>query len=390
MEQKAIRVGLIGLGMIGKVHARAYNALNSMKNAVQPGIELVLLSPPDHPVDVTTLAETGSPKIVHSLTNFFAEALDLVDICTPNDSHAYYATLACRNGFNIYCEKPLARCLEEARQMVKLVQESKTLSQIAFIYRYLPAIQQVINAVKKGEIGKPHHFRMAMLHGGYLDPERPCSWRLRKDQAGGGVLADLGIHMIDLLRAIFGEVAWVQCESRTFIPERPAAKGNPEKRKVDVDDWAICMLGTTSDACGTLEVSRVAGGWHQYSVLEVFGEKGSLAVDFTQPNHARIFLPDAREWKVINERLEKDRLPMASKLFQESRSFMDSMFAAHLASIEDILRSLQQKKPTTIDFTNGMRDQAILEAAYQSSISEGVRIFIGFGSGKVDKKGVTV
>ena len=376
MDQESIRVGLIGLGMIGQVHAKAYHDLNSSHDSTCPRINLVILVPPDFPIDETRDAEIGSPRIIRSSEDFFAEDLDLVDICTPNNSHAHYAELACLKGTHVYCEKPLGRDLTDAEKMVAAAEKANVLTQVAFVFRYLPAYRQLFDVVSSGEIGKPLHFRMVALHGGYLDHKRPASWRLNKDQSGGGVLVDLGIHLIDLLRAALGEVDWIECETKTFIGERPAEDDNSQTVSVDVEDWASCTLKTVSGAYGTLETSRVAAGRNQNTLLEIYGEYGSVALDFNSPNHASLFLPEVGEWKPIEGEKWNQGLPVSSRLFNQAKTFMDTFHAAHLASIEDLLICIQQNRLAAVDFPNGLMDQKILESAYRSSKADGRRVAI--------------
>ncbi len=221
MSGKRLRVGLVGLGMIGQVHARAYRQLQEWKDSGLPEFEVTLYVRPGHPVDAAYQTELGSPPVRLLDERTWADELDIVDICTPNASHAFYTDEACRVGAHVYCEKPLARDLGEAQRMVEVTTRAGVRTQVAFVFRYLPAIRQLIQSVSSGQIGRPLHFRMAMLHGGYLNPERPLTWRLQKSESGGGVLADLGIHLIDILRACLGEVAWVQAETRTHITSRP-------------------------------------------------------------------------------------------------------------------------------------------------------------------------
>lgn len=374
MNREIIRVGLIGLGMIGRVHARAYHELNVAQNPQYPRIELVVLIPPDFPVDETLRAEIGSPRFIHSSEDFIAEDLDLVDICTPNNLHAHFAELACRKGAHVYCEKPLGRDLADAEKMVNAAKKAKILTHVAFVFRYLPASRQMLEVVHSGMIGKPLHFRMIALHGGYLDPKRPVSWRLQRDQSGGGVLIDIGIHLIDLLQASLGEVAWVECETKTFFADRPAQDGKSEAVHVDVDDWAACTLGMANGAIGTLETSRVAAGRSQKTIFEIYGEKGSVAVNFTQPNHANLFLSDTGEWESVNDVDKSLMVTLSSQMFSQAKTFVDIVYAAHLASIEDFLIAFCQQKPSPIDFAIGLKDQETLEAAYRSAGANGVRV----------------
>jgi predicted dehydrogenase len=374
MNKEMIRVGLIGLGMIGKVHARAYHQLQSANLPGYPQVELTILVRPGHPREDDFLAGIGSPVITDSLEDFFASQPDLVDICTPNDSHAFYTERACRMGASIYCEKPLGCNLEEARQMAAMARQAGILTHVAFTYRYVPAFRQLIASAQAGDIGRPFYFRTSMFHAGYLDPGHPLTWRLQRSKAGGGVLADMGIHLIDLLRAALGEFSWVQCEAQTFIKDRPLAAGSDQKRSVDVDDWAICILGNEKRTSGSLEVSRLASGRHQTSFLEIYGEKGSLSADFSRWDQALIYHPEVAEWHPVDREMDVPRLQIAESHFQKAHTYTDFTHTAHLASIEDFILLIRQGKASPMDFASAEKDQQILEAAYRSAQEDGVRI----------------
>ncbi|MCC6192139.1 MAG: Gfo/Idh/MocA family oxidoreductase [Anaerolineales bacterium] len=373
MKTSPLRIGLVGLGMIGQIHARAYRQLQVWKDSGLPEFEFALYVRPAHRVDPAFLEELGSPPVRVAHERLWAEDLDMLDICTPNASHATYTEQACRMGAHVYCEKPLARDLEEARRMVAVTARASVRTHVAFVFRYLPAIRQLIQSVSSGAIGRPLHFRMAMLHGGYLNPERPLTWRLQKSSSGGGALADLGIHLIDILRACLGEIAWVQGEARTHIAERPLAPGSSRRQVVDVDDWALCTLGLQQGAVGTIEVSRVAAGREQASMIEIYGERGSLAVDFAKPGEAALYQTQTGRWTSAEE-APNPSLHVGPQLFREATTFMQALVAAHVSSIEDFLRLVKEGPASSMDFAWAMKNQAVLEAAYQSPVNVGRRI----------------
>jgi predicted dehydrogenase len=260
--------------------------------------------------------------------------------------------------------------------MVEVTEKAGVLTHIAFIFRYFPAIQKLIASIVAGDIGKPLHFRLAIMNGGYLNSERPLSWRLQKSEAGGGVLADLGIHLIDILRASLGEIAWIQCDSRTHITERPISPKSLQKTNVDVDDWAVCTLGLEQGGVGIIEVSRVAAGREQSTSIEIYGEKGSLAVDFIKPQEARIFQTKVGVWKLVENNKVGNEYQLAQRFFRNATSLMDYGFAAHFASVEDFLLSIKQKQSNPIDFCSALKNQKVLEAAYKSSTTDGMRIYL--------------
>jgi predicted dehydrogenase len=374
MKEKELRVGLIGFGMIGKIHARAYQTLQSsgIQECIKPKLEIILRS--HLKMEESLLEEIGAPSTTDLPDKFFAQKLDLVDICTPNSTHAQLSERAFKAGTHVYCEKPLGRNLAEAKSMTDAAQKAGVLTHTAFIYRYFPAIQQLKYTIKAGEIGRPFHFRLEIFHDGYLDPQRPLSWRLRQSESGGGALADLGIHLIDLLRFVLGDISWVQCDIKTFIPTRPIIGGSEEMGSVDVDDWGVCTLGMANGAVGTLEATRLGAGRRQNLSFEIFGEKGSLAMDLSHPGQASIYRLDKAEWQPCVPYQNGKEKMVAEGYFEHATSLQDFIFAAHLASIEDFLISIQQNKPGPIDFPSALINQAILEAAYQSASAEGVRI----------------
>ena len=160
----------------------------------------------------------------------------MVDVCSPNCLHLEHVEPALKAGMAVYCEKPLAATLADAQAMARLAEETGVLTQMAFALRFLPAIRQMKAMIDAGEIGEVFHFRARMFHGGYLDPDRPMSWRLRCAESGGGAFMDLGAHLVDLTRYLLGGVATVRAEMRTFICERCTIRGSDEREPVDVDD----------------------------------------------------------------------------------------------------------------------------------------------------------
>ncbi len=143
-----------------------------------------------------------------------------------------------------------------------------------------------------------------------------------------------------------------------------------------MDDWALCTCGLEHGAVGTIEVSRVAAGREQASTIEIYGDRGSLAVDFAKPKEAALFQTSTGKWLPADE-ARNVSLQVGPQLFGEAESFMDMLIAAHASSIEDFLRSMQQGSSNPIDYAWATKSQAILEAAYQSALSHGDRVVPG-------------
>lgn len=234
--------------------------------------------------------------------------VDLVDICTPGDSHAEIAIAALRAGKHVLCEKPLANTVAEAEEMTAAAEaaaEHGVRAMVGFTYRRVPAIALARRLVQQGRIGEIRHVRAQYLQDWIADPQAPMSWRLDKSLAGSGALGDIGAHIIDLTQFITGEsVTEVSGQLETFVKERPVAAGETsgslggggateERGQVTVDDAAVFLAHLSGGALGVYEATRFASGRKNAIRIEVNGSQGSLAFDFEDMNVLELF--DATE-----------------------------------------------------------------------------------------------
>ncbi|HCA86821.1 MAG TPA: dehydrogenase, partial [Streptomyces sp.] len=155
--------------------------------------------------------------------------VQLVDICTPGDSHAEIAVAALEAGKHVLCEKPLANTVEEAEAMVAAAARARERGQLAMVgfnYRRVPALALARRMVAAGRLGTLRHVRVTYLQDWLTDPEFPLVWRLQREHAGSGALGDLGAHVVDLAQHLAGEhLAGVAALSETFVRERPLPGG---------------------------------------------------------------------------------------------------------------------------------------------------------------------
>jgi len=365
-----MNVGLIGLGYIGKIHAIAYRDIPFCfsQAPVVANLAAVLRTRLDTEAEVmkSFAVATTDPD------EFYAQSLDVVDICTPNYLHREHAERAIKSGLAVYCEKPLASTLEDARAMAELAEKSGALTHVAFVLRYLPAIRQMKALIDAGEIGEVLHFRARLFHGSYLDPNRPMAWRLRHAQSGGGAFMDLGAHLVDLTHYLLGDVATVRAVMRTFIRERPKARGSSEREPVDVDDWTHCTLELKSGAVGVLETTRVAGGVRETMHFEVYGSKGALAFHEHDPYFVQVFSLKQQQW--ISGPMKLSPIPgerPISQVWPSGKYSQGFMTNAHLASAYDFLLNVAEGKPSPADFRAAAAAQEVIEATYSSAAQGG-------------------
>ena len=372
---RKLNVGLMGLGFIGRVHVNAYHAIPLCFPAAPVTAAMSALLRSHFGTDEFQQS-AGFGLVTTNMEDFFSAPLDLVDICTPNGLHKDEALAAIERGIPVYCEKPLARTLEEARAIASAAEAKGVLTHSAFVLRYVPAIRQIKALLEAGELGEIFNFRAHMFHSSYLDRNRPMSWRLRMVESGGGVFADLGAHLVDMVNYLLGGVAAVRAESRTFISQRPVAKGEARLETVDVDDWMQCSLELTSGAVGIIEVTRMAAGAGEETTLEIFGSKGAVAFHITQPDTVRYH--DLKRGQWMQGSLSQIPPPAGERpletLYPNAKFSQGMMTNVHLASAYDFLKCVAESTPSALSFKSALATQEVIEAAYCSASRGGERL----------------
>ncbi|MER8636005.1 Gfo/Idh/MocA family oxidoreductase [Mesorhizobium sp. M0998] len=302
---RTLNVAMIGGGFMGKAHALAYAAM-PMFFWPAPAIPVRKVV-----VDVTdALADEGRRRygFEESSSDWRAVVkrpdIDVVDIVTPNDSHAAIAIAAAEAGKHIICEKPLARGGDEAKTMLDAVKKAGVIHMVAFNYRRTPAVALARQYIEEGRIGKILNFRGTYLQDWSADPDSPLSWRFQKKIAGSGSIGDIGTHVVDLARYLVGEIAEVSALVRTYNKTRPIQRGNLDRlgaaekntgaawAEVDVDDEVVTLLKFADGAIGSLEATRNAYGRNNFITFEIHGTKGSIAFNYERRDELQVMFAD--------------------------------------------------------------------------------------------------
>jgi predicted dehydrogenase len=291
-----IGIGMVGYSFMGVAHSQGWrNARSFFDPALVP--DLAAIGGRDSAA-ATDMARRFDWQ--HVETDWRAliarDDVDLVDICTPGDTHADIAIAALDAGKHVLCEKPLANTVAEARAMAAAAERARAhgiRSMVGFTYRRVPAIALARQLVQEGRVGDIRHVRAQYLQDWLVDPESPLTWRLQKDRAGSGALGDIGAHIIDLTHFITGErITGVSATTETFVQERPlpsavhglSAQAGTGRGRVTVDDAAIFIARLSGGALATFEATRFATGRKNAIRLEVNGSRGSIAFDFEDMN----------------------------------------------------------------------------------------------------------
>ncbi|MFF6809751.1 Gfo/Idh/MocA family protein [Streptomyces sp. NPDC012403] len=292
-----LRIGMVGYAFMGAAHSQGWRTAGRVFDLpMSPDMAVICGRDAD-----AVRAAADRHGWAEAETDWRAlverDDIDLVDICTPGDSHAEIALAALAAGKHVLCEKPLANSVEEAEAMTRAAEEARARGQLAMVgfnYRRVPATALARRMVAEGRIGRLRHVRVAYLQDWLVDPQFPLTWRLRREHAGSGSLGDLGAHIVDLAQYLAGErLAGVSALTETFVRERPlptapsaglAAVSAAGTGQVTVDDAALFTGRFTSGALASFEATRYATGRKNALRIELNGERGSLAFDLERLN----------------------------------------------------------------------------------------------------------
>ena len=245
----------------------------------------VLSSDPER--SISTASDLGIPRPYESVVELLdtesnrSDGVEVVAIMTPNDSHHRYAMAALEHGLDVVCDKPMTNTVDEALDIVGLVEETGLVFCLTHNYTGYPMVRQARAMVEDGQLGEIRLVQVEYVQGGKADEQDPdpdgeVPWRF--DPAKGGpslVMGDIGTHAHNLVRFISGlEVTEVSAEIDHVVPGRR------------VDDFGAAMLRMDNGARGTFWVTQTAAGVENCLRIRVSGTKGSL--EWWQENPTRL------------------------------------------------------------------------------------------------------
>lgn len=371
---KPVRIGMIGYGGIGRVHAMAYRSLPFHYGLPAAAVPVVGVATARAATAQAAAAEIGCAYWTDDYRQLLArEDVDAVDICVPNHLHAEIVLAAAAAGKHIYCEKPLAMNVAEAQAMAEAVAAAGVIAQMTFNFRFFPAVLRAQQLVQEGFLGRIFSFRGRYYRASYIDPNKPLTWRQRKAVAGGGALFDIGSHILDLLYSLLGPYAAVQATLDTLIPQRPAAPGSSDLQPVDVDDIALLHLRTASGVLGLVEVSRMGTGLTNDLQFEIFGEKGALRFNAVDPAWLEVY--DVRDAGSPLGGMRGFRKVQAVGHYEGQKapdaSMSPDFVRTHAECQYQFLRAVAEGRPARPNLADGLHIQAVMAAAEKSSAAGG-------------------
>lgn len=379
MAQRSLNIGLIGYNFMGKAHSNAWRQAPRFFDLPAEVCLHTLCGRSPRNVEAAR-RELGWEFVSTDWREVVANPdIDIIDICTPNDSHCEIAVEAARHGKAILCEKPLALNLEECRRMVDAVTKARVPNMVCHNYRRIPAIALAKAMIQRGDLGdRIYHYRARYAQDWIADPNFPLVWRLQAKIAGSGTHGDIDAHIIDLGRYLVGEIREVCGLMETFVKERPllqeakpglGAKAGKKTGRVTVDD-AVAWIGRFKNgALANLEATRFAHGRKNHITLEINGSEGSLFFDFEDMNRLKFFSAsdpaDARGFRDIL--VTEASHPYAKAWWPPGHIIgYEHTFTNTLADFVKAVVSGKSEHPT---FRDGLENEKVLAAVSESARS---------------------
>jgi len=368
---KKLRIAMVGYGGIGRVHVMAYRAIPFHYGLPANTLEIVGVATTRPETAQAAAREIGCEMWTTDFYELLArDDIDVVDCCVPNYKHEEVVVAAAEAGKQIYCEKPLAMTVAEGQRMVSAAEKAGVRAQITFNFRFIPAITRARQLVDEGFLGRVFSFRARYYRSSYISPDKPLSWRLRKEISGGGALFDLGSHVLDLIYYLLGEFGSVQATLDTLIKERPIAAGSAEKGSVDVDDIALLQARMADGTLGLVEISRMGTGATNDLQVEIFGDKGALRFNAADPSWLEVYdvrdagqpLGGMRGFRRLEtvQRYEGQKAPDWSMAPNFGRSHAECQY--------QFLKAISEGREPSPSLADGLHVQEIMEAALRSSL----------------------
>ena len=328
-------VGLIGGGNISETHARAARAISRVEIAAVYGtnFEKVRRLCRDHG---GTPFEDFSAFLTH-------RPMDLVIIGSPSGLHARQGIAAAEQGLHVLTEKPIDISTRRADELIEVADRARVKLGVIFQDRMKPHIRQWKDWIDHGALGKPLLVDARVKW--YRPPEyyRNSRWRGTLELDGGGALINQGIHTIDLLLWLLGEVSRVQAQTAT------------ELHSIEAEDTATAILEFSSGTLGLFHATTAAYPGYARRV-EISGTEGTVILE-----HDQIIAADLRKAPDEGARMApRDENQSAS-------SATVSDFRGHQAVIEDFLSAIQKNTLPACDGREGRRSLALVEAIYRAA-----------------------
>ena len=375
-----LNIGVIGGGWMGKAHTLAYKNCSLIfgNEPLKPVLHTIA------DINIEVAKATAAYGNFKNFTNNWKEVvdneeIDVIDIVTPNKLHPEIAIAAAKKGKHIYCEKPLANTAKESEPMMLEAEKAGINTIVGFNYLKIPIIEYARNLIKSGKLGEITMFRGTFDQEYQVDPNRPFSWRMSKEDAGTGALGDMASHTLSYALALVGDVEQTIGNMGIFIKERNVASGGSghtasgttgEKKRVENEDIVQFLLQFKNGTLGSISASRIATGRMLDIGFEIQGTKGAMYFTNERMNELNLYFLDDEEsskgyrkiYNHPNHRWYKDFNPIPGiPLGYNDQKIIE---------VRELVESIAEKRPAYPDFRFGWTINKIIDAVDKSVLTK--------------------
>jgi predicted dehydrogenase len=366
---KPLNVGLIGYGFMGRAHSNAFRKVSNFFDLdYEPVLKAICARDGGK---AKAFAQRWGYQSVETDWKRLVERddIDVIDICTPNNTHAEIAIAAAKAGKMIMCEKPLSMDGPEGEQMVAAVEKAKVPNMVWYNYRRIPAVTLAKKLIDEGKLGRIFHYRAKFLQDWTISPELPQGgqglWRLDVKAAGSGVTGDLLAHCIDTAIWLNGSIDKVTAMTETFIKERTHTLTG-KVQKVGIDDACAFLARFKNGSLATFESTRYARGHKALYTFEINGENASIFWDLHDLHRLQYFdhrdEGQTRGWRSVHV-TDGDHPYMKNWWVPGLAIGYEHSFVHQVA---DFLEGVSKKKPASPTFRDALETQYICDAVLKS------------------------
>lgn len=327
---KKVNIALIGSGYIADYHARGLQMQSDVEIVSVVGLPLESAKQFANKYEIK--------EAVSSVEGLYKrEDIDAVIIGTPNKYHAPFAIEFLKNGKDVFLEKPMAMNSEEGKKVMDAAEKNNQLVMVGHMWRFDHEVDYIKDLVSSGKIGKIIKTKGYGIHENW----GPEGWFTQKELAGGGALADMGVHAIDTVRYILGDPK----------PREVYAKIGTHFGSYDVDDSGIVLITWDNETTSIIE----SGWWQPHmdgpeASTQIFGTKGYASLFPTQ-----LKLND-------KEKTEQFNLPGPNKTEHCDQTI-------YTRQMEYFINCIRKREKPSPGFEEGQVVLNIVDAAYKSSES---------------------
>ena len=371
-NKKPLNVAVVGYGFMGRTHSNAFKQVSQFFNLEHTPVMKAVCG--RNETNAKAFADQWGYESYETDWRKLIERkdIDLIDIATPNDTHAEIAIAAAKAGKMVMCEKPLGRTPAEALKMVEAVETAKVAHMVWYNYRRVPAVTMAKQLIDEGKLGRIFHYRAKFLQDWTISKDLPQGgtglWRLDASVAGSGVTGDLLAHCIDTAMWLNGDIASVTAMTETFIKERQHnLTGKVET--VSIDDASAFLARFDNGSLATFEATRYARGHKALYTLEINGEHASIFWDLHDLHRLQYF--DHRDegrlrgWRSIH--ITDGDQPYMKHWWVPGLQIGYEHTFIHQAA--DFIEGLETGKPASPTFRAGLATDYVTDAVLASAQS---------------------